>query len=309
MFQHRIQPGPILRHLAILFALATLVALSPIGLAPTRAEDETTETENQPAAEPVKSIFPDKKLEAVVRKQVYSKRNNDEPLTAEDVEKVSTIVGKGQGVTDLTGLEHCVSLMQLDLEESQIKDLTPLKQLSELQQVILAGNQIEDLSPLAGLKKLQYLELSRNKIQDLRPLAELTKMQSLYLSGNQIEDLSPIAKMQKLWSLYVDGNKISDLKPIAGLRWLSSLDASDNQIEDLSPLTELTELRIVLLRNNQLTTLAPIVSMVEKDAEGDRSFATFLRLYVSGNPFSEAAQQEQVPRLRELCRLVETEQE
>ena len=52
-------------------------------------------------------IFPDKNLEAVVRKSVYAKRNTDEPITEEDVLNISTVKGRGKGIRDLTGLEKC----------------------------------------------------------------------------------------------------------------------------------------------------------------------------------------------------------
>jgi internalin A len=58
-----------------------------------------------PPPKPV-AIFPDKALEAAVRKQVFAKRDNQEVLTAEDVATVSIIEGKKAGIKDLTGLEN-----------------------------------------------------------------------------------------------------------------------------------------------------------------------------------------------------------
>src|SRR3990172_9031040 len=86
--------------------------------------------------EPVQSIFPDKNLEAAVRQQVFEKRNNDQPLTAKDVEMISTVRGVNKGIKDLAGLEHCTALASLDL----------------------AGNEITNLAPLAGLVRLQQIE-------------------------------------------------------------------------------------------------------------------------------------------------------
>ena len=42
-------------------------------------------------------LFPDKNLEAAVRKYVFSKKQTAEPLVEEDVRDLSTIVAKGQG--------------------------------------------------------------------------------------------------------------------------------------------------------------------------------------------------------------------
>ncbi len=112
------------------------------------------------------SIFPDKGLEAAVRQEVFAKRYNDEPLTAEDVKNISQVKGKGKEIQSLEGLQHCTALMLIDLENNKISDLTPIKDLKQLQSVTLAGNQIESIEPLAGLVGIQYLELSRNKVTD-----------------------------------------------------------------------------------------------------------------------------------------------
>jgi hypothetical protein len=76
-----------------------------------------------PAAPP---LFPDPKLEAVVRKYVFDKRDTDKPLVEADVINISTIEGKGLGVTNLTGLEKCVNLASLDLAKNRVRDLGAL---------------------------------------------------------------------------------------------------------------------------------------------------------------------------------------
>ena len=48
-------------------------------------------------------------------------------------------------IDDLTGLEHCTALEELDLSGNQISDLTPLSGLTSLQRLRLAYNQISDL--------------------------------------------------------------------------------------------------------------------------------------------------------------------
>ena len=140
---------------------------------------------------PAQTLFPDRNLEAVVRKYVLDKRDSNEPLTASDVATISTIVGKG--VRDLSGLELCRRLTRLSLEGNEIEDLSPLRELRNLQYLNLAGNVISDLRPLAGLSNLQYLDLSKNRVADLSPMAGLTSLRSIYLSNNQIQELAPLA--------------------------------------------------------------------------------------------------------------------
>jgi Leucine-rich repeat (LRR) protein len=83
-------------------------------------------------------LFPDKNLDAVVRQYVFEKRNTDKPLTVQDVENISTIVGKGKKITNLAGLDKCRSLALLDLADNQVADLTPLKDLKSLQSLNMA---------------------------------------------------------------------------------------------------------------------------------------------------------------------------
>lgn len=243
-------------------------------------------------------LFPDKKLEAVVRKYVFEKRNNQEPLTEKDVEDISSIEGKGQGITNLSGLEKCYSLHLIDLENNQVSDLTTIQNLQKLQSVNFANNQIQDISPLAKLSNLQYLHLAHNQIQDLKPLSELTNMRSLYLSGNQIQDISPLSSLSKVWTLYLDGNQLQDLGTLAKLSWLSSLDLRANQISDLGPLSKLTELKYVRLDDNKVSDLSVFLEMVKQDAAGKQRFAPFLRIYLAGNPLSDQART-QIDELRQ----------
>jgi internalin A len=230
------------------------------------------------------SVFKDKKLEAAVRRYVFEKRDTDKPITSEDVAKVSTIEAKGQGIIDLSGLEHCKALALLDLGDNQIKDLSPLRGMTMLQSLTLTQNQIEDLSPLANLYALQYLELSGNRVKSIAPLSSLTNMASLYLSTNQLTDLSPAFKLARLSSLYADHNQVAQIDGLNQLTRLGSLSLSGNRIQDISPLKGLKGLSHVFLNNNQIQSLAPLADMVEADAKGEQRFAPFINLYIAGNP-------------------------
>jgi hypothetical protein len=83
------------------------------------------------------SIFPDKALEAAVRKSVFEKRNNDQPILAKDVEKISTIKAPKAGIKNLAGLEHCRELRELNLSNNEIEEIAPLAPLKYLQSLDL----------------------------------------------------------------------------------------------------------------------------------------------------------------------------
>jgi internalin A len=245
------------------------------------------------------ALFPDKNLEKAVRKHVFEKRDNDKPLVEADVSSLSTIKADGMGITNLAGLEKCVSLASLELAKNKIKDLTPVNGLKLVQFLTLNDNQIEDITPLGGMKSLQYVELSRNKIKTIDALTNCTNMASIYVSQNQVADLSPAFKLQRLATLYADGNKIKSIEGINQLKYLTSLSLNDNEISDLKPLVGITSMYSGLyLERNKIKDLAPLVEMARKDTE-HRS-APFLRVYLKGNPLSSASKSGSIKELEEI---------
>ena len=264
--------------------LSLVAAVSLVATVPASAQD----------------LFPDKNLEKVVRRYVFEKRYNEEPLTEDDVKYLSVIKGVNAGITNLQGLEKCYSLAELDLRGNEISDLTPLAGLKYLQSLSLTSNKISDVTPLKDLTRMQYLELSNNQVEDISSLSQLTAMRSLYLSGNKIKDISVVAGMTKIWSLYLDGNQVTDLSPIKYHKFIASLDLKGNGISDISAIAGFEDLNFLFLQENQLTDLSVLVEMARRDAEGRRNFAPFWRIYLRDNPLSDEAKQNQLPELERI---------
>lgn len=253
--------------------------------------------QDQPEANP---LFPDPALEAAVRAEVFEKRYNDEPLTKQDVSKISRVVGRGKGIKDLEGLQHCGAVMLLDFADNKIHDLTPIAGLQRLQSVTLANNKVKNIEPLKELTSMQLLDLSGNEVTELKSLTAMSNLRTLYVADNQLKTLEPIAKLDKIWSLDAAGNQIESLQPISGLKWLSTLNVQRNKITDLKPLKPLNELNFVLISGNQIKNLAPLVQMCREDAEGPKRFAPYMKLYLGNNPLSQDAKEAQIPALESL---------
>jgi len=248
-------------------------------------------------------LFPDKNLEAVVRQQVFEKRNKPDPLVEADVVNISGIkwekslklAGK---IANLQGLEKCKSLASIELPNQEIVDLAPLKDLKQLQSVILNNNKIQSVAPLADLTGIQLLWIQDNQIADVAPLAKIAAMGSLDLSNNQIKDIAPLAELKKTHALYLANNPIENFGPLAALKKLERLDLRGTGISDLGPLAEQTEWRFLFLHGNKITDLAPLVAAAKKDFEGQKRFAPFWRLYVGENPLSDAAKGAQIDEIK-----------
>jgi internalin A len=240
------------------------------------------------------SIFPDKVLEAAVRTQVFAKRNNQEPLTKEDVAKISQVNAAGKKITNLAGMEHCVAIQQIDLGNNEIVDLSPIAGLKLVQSLIVKGNKVQSIEPLKELTKLQYLDLSNNQIKDVAPLAQCTALRSLDLSQNAIEDIQVIKQFSKLHSLYLKGNAVKDWTPLGQMKMLDTLNLNNCKIEDLSFLKPLNRLKLVLLQENAIKDLTPLLEMAKADSANQ--FAMLWRIYLKGNPIEP--QSEQVSQLK-----------
>lgn len=239
------------------------------------------------------SIFEDSNLEDAVRQQVHEKRDSDEPLTSQDVQNVATVDASDRGITSLSGLEHCRSLAALNLRGNDVSDLTPLAELSRLQTLDLANNRIEDVSPLAKLKALQRLDLTDNAVADVEPLQGLERMRTLHLSGNEVEDPSPLVGMRRLWSLYLDDNPVRNWELLSELGDLQTLDVSRTGLSDTAVVVAaLPSLRLLMMEGNDISDVSPLVDRIEADANDERQFAPFLRVYLRENPLSDDAREQ-----------------
>jgi Leucine-rich repeat (LRR) protein len=162
----------------------------------------------------------------------------DRDIQAEDMINLTKLeINDTDGqITDLTGLEYCSTLEELDLSGNHIKDLSPLANLTRLETLVLTDNQISDLSALAGLSKLKYVCLNLNRISDISPLKDLTQMSSLLLDDNRIKDISALINLKKMTILGLSHNRITDVSSLRNLSNLEILNVGENSISDISPL-------------------------------------------------------------------------
>ena len=121
-----------------------------------------------PACSDATVTFPDLSLDTAIRDTINKPEG---PILISDLKSLTMLKIQEIGISDLTGLEHCINLQYLELWYNNISDLSPLAGLTNLDYLFLTSNNISDLSPLAGLTNLDYLFLTSNNISDLSPLA------------------------------------------------------------------------------------------------------------------------------------------
>lgn len=164
-------------------------------------------------------------------------------------------------ITNLEGLQYCISLRSLALYFNGVTDLSPLAGLTSLAYLDLGGNEIADLGPLAGLANLQDLTLFGNRIEEIGPLSGLTALWSINLSNNSVSDLEPLAGLMSLGVLDVSSNPLSGVGPLSGLTGLGSLMLGGCGVEDISPLQNLTNLDRLELNDNYVSDLSALAGM------------------------------------------------
>jgi internalin A len=202
--------------------------------------------------------FPDPNLEAAIREATGK---SEGPICRFDLESVTELEIGGRGISDLTGLEHCIGLRKLYLQSNQISDITLLRNLTSLTDLELQSNQISDISSLSNLAGLTRLGLLENQISDISPLSNLTSLTELNLAANKISDIAPLSNLTSLTYLNLSDNQISDITPLSNLTRLTGLKLDSNQISDLTSLSNLTSLAWLILDSNQISDLTPLSNL------------------------------------------------
>ena len=159
--------------------------------------------------EPV--YFPDHNLEAAIRGEI-GKPTGD--IYCSDLAELTILYANGMSITDITGLEHATSLIDLRLMNNQISDIQALANLPNLIDLRLTDNQISNISPLANITSLVLLHLEYNQISDISALANLYDLFSIDLEYNQVSNLTALENLTSLNRLVLRHNEISDILPL-----------------------------------------------------------------------------------------------
>lgn len=219
---------------SLLFALALLFytngcVKTDAPLAPTLVSSATP----TPAGGCQVVSFPDANLEAKIRVAV-GKPTGD--ICRSDCEGIASLTASASFIADISGIEYCINLTDLNLQDNFISDIGPLSGLTNLTVLNLGSNSISDISPLSGLTNLTGLDLALNSVSDLSPLSGMTNLTWLFLYTNSISDLTPLSGLTNLTMLALFWNSISDLTPLSGLTNLTDLSLGTNLIVSIDAL-------------------------------------------------------------------------
>lgn len=161
-----------------------------------------------------------------------------------------------RGMKSIKGIEYCVNLEKLKVNENEISDITPLKDLKNLKYLEIQRNRITDIKPLENLKNLEFLKLYNNLIEDVSPLANLTNLTGLDLHYNVTVDGDENNK--------IISKGITDISPLKNLTKLEFLDVYANRIDDVSILKDFTKLNDVDFTGNRVYDYTELADLISK---------------------------------------------
>lgn len=197
--------------------------------------------------------FPDV-IENAIREQLGL--SMEEQLFDDQLKEIEGLALENMDITDLHGLEKCISLKELYLNGSTVQDLSALAGLKKLEIIWAENCQIENISPLSGMENLKELSLLNNAVTDLSPIADKTHLNLLILSGNPITDITPLSGLTGLKTLMMKEIKAHDFSALSDLINLEDLDLTNTGISDLTVLQNMKELKSLNAGNNSITDIS-----------------------------------------------------
>ena len=245
-------------------------------------------------------FFTDPALEDLVRDTL---RKPGQELSVEDLARLRVLIGPNAGISDLSGLEHCVNLRVLMLRNNNITDLEPLLELPNLRYVSVYGNPLSQEALCEQIPQLQEqgvtvhysggyivhipdprLEWHLREVLDIpederelyrEDLEQLNRFDARY---DTITDLTGLEYCTNLRRLNLEYNRITDLSPLAGLTNLHRLYLAKNDITDIAPLVANTGIGhgdTVDLTDNPLTLTAICEQIPQLESRGVNVIADY----------------------------------
>ncbi len=156
----------------------------------------------------------------------------------------------GMGINNIEGLQNCVNLKCLYLENNYIQDLSPLSNLKKLEQLDASNNQLSECILVSPV--LKVLNLDNNDFVSIPNITNCVNLEVLFLSHNSIVNVSEIGANNKLKVLTLNDNEIVSLNGLEMLGDIEHLDLGFNLITDISPLENMGQLQFLNLSNNEI---------------------------------------------------------
>ncbi|MBC1378507.1 LapB repeat-containing protein [Listeria innocua] len=191
--------------------------------------------------------FPDNNLAKVVAEKMN--KNVDEPVTVDELAKITELDARSQGIEDSTGIEYLTGLEILNLDDNQLKSIDVSKNLA-LEELTCDNNELTQLD-VSQNTALEYLYCPRNQLTKL-DVSKNSALRYLACDVNQLTNLD-ISKNPALTNLGCTKNQLTDLD-VSQNPNLNTLVCSDNQLTNLD-VSQNQALEYLTCDNNKLKNI------------------------------------------------------
>ncbi|KAL0044361.1 hypothetical protein WJX82_002138 [Trebouxia sp. C0006] len=180
----------------------------------------------------------------------------------------------GNDLTSLAGLETCVGLTHLRLNQNKIESLHQVQRLSNLRGLYLADNHIAEFPH--HLPHLRELTVSDNQLTSLEGLQACPLLLGLAAQHNKITAFPAVLACLLLRMLNLNGNRIRSVSETPWLPHLIHLKLQDNLITHMGPLPNLPFIQSLDLSFNHISEFGVVQTLA--------SFQHLRSLRVNDNP-------------------------
>ena len=200
-----------------------------------------------------------KVLEAVKNIDV---EKQGEDVFVSDMDLLRHLFISDSDISNLTGLEHAVNLVTLDISGNAIVDLSPLKDLKNLLALVASDNKIVDVSSLFSISTLASLELDHNRLQSISGLLQLPLL-NLDVENNFLDLSKGSNTLKALEKLAASSTETQTVT----VNYLSQRILVKFKDERLEELVRLTLIDNSLIEDDDDVTATLMATLIELDSE------------------------------------------
>jgi Leucine-rich repeat (LRR) protein len=167
-----------------------------------------------------------------------------------DVEVITRLRLERMGISSISNLEFCISLVELSLAYNDIVVIKNLDALVSLKRLDLSYNKITRIDGLDHVMCLEWLDLRGNAIDDVNNLIDLSPLQSLKsisFKGIDGDDSNPVCSHNNYYDMItrtlpsltiLDGGHIEIIKESDNLKKYADKSKSEESQENEPPILD-----------------------------------------------------------------------
>lgn len=158
--------------------------------------------------------FPDKNLEAVIRKTI-NKPSGD--IAKTDLLSITELHIESKSISSIEGLQYAANIEMLGIADNNISSISQISTMKKLTYLYCCYNRISNISPVKYLTNLKEISFAFNKVTDISALSNLNRLNYLDLSGETLTTLKPLRSCSNLKYLTIHETKVNDPDTISYL--------------------------------------------------------------------------------------------